>query len=1121
MMGNFVNSMPLRIRFSEGQTVDDVIKQVFETTTEALNHQSCPYENIVKELHCDRQNNRNPLFDVMFSLQNFVSPIIETENMKLVQMPIQVGTAKNDIRLFAALTDNGISLEMEYDTDLFDAPFMDNFRQRYLNVLQLIISDVDMKVSELSDELMRQQKEADRLFLENYNNTDRPGYADHLVHDMIQEQVEKTPDAIALICDGEQLTYRELDNRATALASVLRQKGVKPRDKVGIVLHRSPELLIGLYAIMKAGAVYVPADPIYPIDRIDYIFGNSEIVCVISQSDIDLPSGYTRYNIHDLEKEQPTENCDFRADITPDDLIYILYTSGSTGKPKGVMIRHSSVSNYILSVAELIPHENPFAILATTTICFDISAIETWRTLVLGGTIVFATDNERMDMNAQKKLIVRYQIKEMNITPSQMSVLLLDNNDDVWRSVGTIMIGGEAVPPSLLQKMQEHIPSARIFDLYGPTETTIYSSVMELTHEKEVTIGKPIANTKLYVVDKDHQLLPIGETGELCIGGAGLSTGYMNRPDLTERQFVMLPESNEFVYKTGDLATLRVDGKMLCHGRIDNQIKIRGYRVELEEIEQTIMKSGLCRECTVFLMDSEHLGAIYTAVDNYTSDDIIAQISGILPHYMVPSKLVRVDSIPLNVNGKADRKKALELANQVEDTIEVQTSGYTEDVLLAMFRKITLNNRIGINDSFFEAGGSSLGIFQVLAEIESVFGVKLQYADVYKNMTVAGIAAMIENISKESSKDLPAEIDASYIQQVINVAELKCTKEPPLNTNNILLTGANGFLGNHLLYELLLNTNSDIYCLVRSEDRLIEAIRYYWGEGFYQRYLSRIKCIKDDISAPNICIADEIKCTIKAVYHAAADTKHYGEFKDSFAINTLGTRHMINLCAEIGATLHHISTSAVSGIGIVKIDTDMPDRLCFTEDGLYIGQRYEDNVYIHSKFLAERMILLAIENGLNAHIYRVGNLTERKSDGVYQMNNSNNAFMIREKAIATIGAISPALKTFMFEKTPVDLCAKAIYTLSTQDLDNRVFHVFNPTQLNGYDYYRALFPNLIEVSDDEWFALLERLAETDTSCAVMRAYVKNLLEVAVPIETRCDMTLEALKKCNFYWEEKE
>ena len=752
MMGNFVNSMPIRIATPADSEISALVKLVFDTTTEALNHQSCPYENIVKALQCDRQNNRNPLFDVMFSLQNFVSPVIETKDMKLVQMPMQVGTSKNDIRLFAALHDDRISFEMEYDTDLFDIAFMESFREKFLSVLELMVTDEAMTAGDITAELQRRQKEADRLFLEKYNDTARPGYYDHLVHDMIREQVEKTPDAIALICGGEKLTYRELDDRSSTLANVLRQKGVRARDKVGIVLPRSPELIIGLLAIMKAGAVYVPADPIYPTERIDYMFGNSEIACVISQNDMELPSGYIRYDIHELENEKAIDQTIEEETIIPDDLIYILYTSGSTGKPKGVMIKHGAVSNFINSLRELIPYEEQSAILATTTVCFDIAVIEMWRTLCFGETIVFATDNERMDMNTIKELIVEYQIQAMNITPTQMSVLLLDDHDDVWKTIKTIMIGGEAVPPSLLEKMQKHIPSARIFDMYGPTETTVYSSIMELTNEAEVTIGFPIANTKLFVIDSEKNILPVGSTGELCIGGAGLSAGYMNRPDLTERQFVTLPENNEFVYRTGDLATLRVDGKMLCHGRIDNQIKIRGYRVELEEIEQSIMKSGLCRECTVFLLDNEHLGAIYTAIGDYSSSDIIDHISGILPHYMVPSKFVKVDNIPLNVNGKADRKKALEIANQTEDeAIEVVTSGCTEDVLLAIFRRITLNNRISVDDSFFEAGGSSLGIFQVLSEIESIFGVKLQYADVYKNMTASGIAAMIEAATDATS----------------------------------------------------------------------------------------------------------------------------------------------------------------------------------------------------------------------------------------------------------------------------------------------------------------------------------------------------------------------------------
>ena len=323
------------------------------------------------------------------------------------------------------------------------------------------------------------------------------------------------------------------------------------------------------------------------------------------------------------------------------------------------------------------------------------------------------------------------------------------------------------------------------------------------------------------------------------------------------------------------------------------------------------------------------------------------------------------------------------------------------------------------------------------------------------------------------------------------------------------------------VYELLVETDFDIYCLVRKKRRLIDAIQYYWGNGFYHRYQARIHCIEGNIGIPGLGVSAEMKKNISVIYHAAASTKHYGEFADSFLSNTLGTRYVVDLCAEIGAELHHISTTAVSGLNVVTVDYNEQSKPHFTENDLEIGQHYEDNIYIHSKLLAEKIVLSAIEKGMDAYIYRVGNLTERFSDGVYQMNNENNAFMIRERAIRKLGAISPAFHSFIFEKTPIDLCAKAILALTKRKHQDHVFHVFNPNPLNGYDYYRDLFPEIKEVTDEEWFAMLDKEAEKDTSCAVMRAYVKNLLAVSVPIETKCDITLKALDECGFQWKEKE
>ncbi len=744
VMGNFVNSLPIRISFSGDEPIGNIISRVFALMTEALSHQGCPYEAIVEALHCDRQFNRNPLFDTMFSLQGFAEPAIETRDMRMVRVPFDFGTAKNDIRLFGTICDQGLLFELEYDTALFDDSFMKEFQDTFLNFVRAIIEDQSLTPDAVSSSLKQRQKQQDRAFLAEYNATARPGFANQFVHNMIQAQAEKAPSSTALICDDHSISYSELNTQASKLARRLRSIGISERDKVGIVLHRSPELIIGLLAIMKAGAVYVPADPAYPQERIDYMFSNSGITHVLTGQDVDLPAGYTCHDIIELMREN-TEEALSELSITPDDLMYVLYTSGSTGKPKGVMIKHGAVSNFILSLRELIPYEEGSAILATTTICFDIAAIELWRTLVFGGTIVLATDNERMDLDAQQQLIKKYSVKELNMTPSQMSILMLNEDQNIWHSIKTVMIGGEALPPSLLEKMQRVIHRARIYNMYGPTETTIYSSIMDLTAEKEVSIGRPVANTVFYVIDEEKRILPVGKTGELCIGGAGLAVGYMNRPDLDERQFVLLPELGIRVYKTGDLTTLRSDGKMICHGRIDNQVKVRGYRVELEEIEQSILKSGLCLECTAFSIDSEHIGAIFTASESQNAKEIMDYISGLLPKYMLPSRLVKVGIIPLNANGKADRKKARELAMQeTNEPIEIKTSGYIQDILIAMFRKITLNNSIGIEDSFFEAGGSSLGVFRILSEIESVFGIKLQYSDIYKQMTVSAVSSRIE-----------------------------------------------------------------------------------------------------------------------------------------------------------------------------------------------------------------------------------------------------------------------------------------------------------------------------------------------------------------------------------------
>lgn len=744
MMGNFVNSLPIRIAVERGCSLAAFVRNVFHTVTDALEHQECAYEQIVEKLHIPREANRNPLFDVMFSLQNMVADTIDAADLRLSRIPFDGETAKNDLRVFGGYSDNGIAFELEYDANLMDDSFIRHLWDMFCSCVDAILHDGGISVEALTATLNEKNHDSD--LLSEYNDTDKPGYADHTVHALIHQQVVQTPHSIAIVCNGESMTYAELESRASTLALHLQAHGVKPGAQVGIIMPRSLELIVSLLAIMKAGACYVPADPIYPAERIEYMFDNSQVACVLTIDSAYSSEHFSCLDVRTLEQEMLPDDVALADTTQPDDLIYVLYTSGSTGKPKGVMVKHGAVCNLIAGVRDALPSENEHRILATTTVCFDISACEIWRTLVLGGEVYLATDAQRKDIAALKSLIIQYQINEISMTPSQLSMFLLESsNPSVWNCLKVIMTGGEAVPPSLLSSLQKTVPGARIYNMYGPTETTIYSSIMDLTFEEEVSIGRPIANTRFYVVDSNMRVLPIGEPGELCIAGSGLARGYMNRPDLTARQFVNLPEYDELVYKTGDLATLRSDLKMICHGRIDNQVKIRGYRIELEDVEQNILKTGLCEACTAFVLDSEHLGAIYTASSNSPSEAsvILKELAKSVPQYMVPSKLVRVDAIPLNANGKADRKIALAFALEKHTPQAVASDDPITDALLAIFRKVTLNESISGTDQFFEAGGTSLGIFQVLAEIESVFGVTLQYADIYKDMTAHSLAQMI------------------------------------------------------------------------------------------------------------------------------------------------------------------------------------------------------------------------------------------------------------------------------------------------------------------------------------------------------------------------------------------
>ena len=750
IIGVFINTLAMRNHPSGDKAFTEFLAQVKENTLNAFNNQDYQFEAMIDKLNLRRDLSRNPLFDVMFVLQNM--DIIPQRSMEFQLTPFtyRSKTAKFDLTLEAIEAgDQKILFNFEYCTKLFKRETIVRFAGHFGNILTAIAANPAIQLGALE---IVSEEEKEQL-LKGFNAT-RVEYAkDKTIYQLFEEQAARTPEAIALQYKNETLTYRELNEQANRLAGVLREHGVKPDNPVAIMVYRSLEMLIGIMAILKAGGAYLPIDPSYPWDRIEYMLADSETTILLTQDEL-IPKVEFSGTILDLNDRRlyPEGESGLAQVNTARDLAYIIYTSGSTGHPKGVMIEHQAVHNFIQGMTEQIEFNAPKTILALTTISFDIFGLETLLALARGLKIVIATENEQLDPKLLSDIIVQNRIEMLQITPSRLQLLLSDKRyRPCLEHLTEIMIGGEALPESLLEEVRK-LTRAKIYNMYGPTETTIWSTVKDLTEETAVNIGTPIVNTQVYIVDPNNRSQPVGVIGELCIAGDGLARGYWKRAELTAEKFVSNPfQTGTQMYRTGDLARWLPDGNIEFLGRNDHQVKIRGYRIELGEIENLLLRHEAIRGAVVI----DHTGAngmkwlcaYFEAERELTVVELREYLGQSLPDYMIPGSFIQLEKIPQTPNGKVDRKALPQIAQTRTDTgveyVPPQTE--IENQLAAIWQELLKSDRVGTRDNFFNLGGNSLLVVLMHNRLNELYPTKVEVADIFAYPTIARLAQFIES----------------------------------------------------------------------------------------------------------------------------------------------------------------------------------------------------------------------------------------------------------------------------------------------------------------------------------------------------------------------------------------
>ncbi|MBW4678524.1 MAG: amino acid adenylation domain-containing protein [Microcoleus vaginatus WJT46-NPBG5] len=776
LIGFFVNTLVLRTGLTGNPTFRELLSRVREVALGAYAHQDVPFEKLVEELQPARNMSHTPLFQVMFVLQNAPISSLELAGLTLHPLEVKTTTAKFDLTLSMLNTDQGLQGVFEYNTDLFDATTIKRIIGHFQTLLEGVVANPEQCLSELP---LLTQSERQQLQSWNENEADYPN--ETCIHHLFENQVQQTPDAVALVFEGKQLTYQELNAKANQLAHYLRSLGVGAEVLVGICVERSLEMVIGLLGILKAGGAYVPLDPAYPSERLAFMLEDSGVSVLLTQSHLvqSLPKHQADVVCLDTGWEVLAQGCQENpvSGVTAENLAYVIYTSGSTGKPKGVLLEHRGLCNLATAQQKLFDVRSDSRVLQFASFSFDASVSEIFMTLLAGATLVLGTRDSLLPGPALIELCKNQAITTVTLPPSVLAVLPVEE----FATLQTIIVAGEASSADLAARW---IPGRQFFNAYGPTETTVCATVAEcFDSEKKPPIGRPIANTQVYLLDAQMQPIPIGVPGELHIGGAGLSRGYLNRPELTAEKFIANPfsqDSNSRLYKTGDLARYLPDGTIEYLGRIDNQVKIRGFRIELGEIEADLSQHPDVEEAVVIAREDEpgeqRLVAYLVGNEALKASELRSVLKEKLPEYMVPAAFVFLPSIPLTSNGKVDRR-ALPVPDSSRRELTstfISPRNPIEEVISGIWAEVLHVDRVGIHDNFFELGGHSLLATQVISRLREALQIELPLRYLFESPTVAGLSERINagNLSETGIQAPPLlpisrtkEVPLSFAQQ--------------------------------------------------------------------------------------------------------------------------------------------------------------------------------------------------------------------------------------------------------------------------------------------------------------------------------------------------------------------
>lgn len=1038
-IGMFINMISIPLQNDTNMSVLSFLQQLSTDSISYFKNSKYPYLHLLEDF---RKTKPTQNYHIVYSFQNMRA---KTNIPNLVPYHAEwdfIGYMEDEFVINVTDINNSGKYNISYDylTDLFTEEEVTFINERIKHIITEIITDCSKFVSNIS---VLPKKELN--LLSSFNETDSV-YNDKITFiDLFEEIVSLYPENTAVVYKDKKYSYNELNNMASIIASKLENLNIS-NSKVAVLCKKSVFMIASLLGIMKSGNAYIPIDVEYPPERIEYIMKNSKVNTLITTG--------KHKDLYDIPNKIIIEDLDFTTTLhysnisKPNSLAYMIYTSGTTGNPKGVKIKHKNILNTLVWRKNYYNFTPEIVVLQIPSFSFDSSVEDIFTPLISGSTLVIPSVT-RTDINIIGEELIKHKVNHFLVVPSLYKILLREKLECL-STLKFVTIAGESFSETLVKEHFKKLPNVRLINEYGPTENSVCSTFYELTKDKPtVYIGEPIANTKCYVLNQNKDLLPIGNKGELYVSGPGVSEGYLGRPELNKERFLNNPFNPKYkMYKTGDIVLRHFDGNLEFVGRDDDQVKLHGLRIELKEIEQNILQDKNILDCVVAVKENSNkkqilIAYIITNNDDFNVSDLYETLKKKLPFYMIPV-IMKLKEFPLTPNGKID-KKQLPMPNSSKSYHSLPRTGLERDIL-SVCQEVLQTQDLGIYEDFFIDGNAdSLSILTINSRLFSK-GIKIQTQDFYKYSTVESLAKYISTNNKTLVKS-PTNI----IKPKFTAFPEGLTKESlNFSFKNILLTGVTGFLGVHILDYLLKNTNSIVYCIIREKynqapkKRLEKILSYYFDTEYYQNYQNRIIIIDGELSKEFFGLSQEdysnLQKNVDCIINTAANTRHYGNYSIFERENVNTVKNLILFAKPANILLNHMSTTNVSGNFLVENDINYH----YTENDFYIGQNYEDNVYIHSKFEAEKLIIEQEYQGLRANIFRLGNLMARYCDGKFQKNKLDNAYYTRLLAFAKIGYIPENLKDQLLEFSPIDETAECIIKLLTiPNLKNNIFHIFS------------------------------------------------------------------------------